>query len=273
MNKKPNQQSLDHKYFLINFYTTFSHFYKSSVHLRLNDYLAVTEQIAEFTSQYWSSLGEIIGAMVSGGTKSLEFLKEVIQTTPGDEKAADNLYQVKKLWDTSKFSWSLFIADKWSIKSFVGKQDLDFTLSPEERNARKPPKQVPQRNENAVGEDVRKTKEFIHALVLAVCLSSMVEGDDGPYTKCQRELLKRRSVLIQRYIRRNKDLEMIALQVVEALYASVGNPRGVLRTMCEVLYDEDVISCETFAVWRNSEDFSEENELATKKFFESLDQD
>lgn len=302
----------------------------------LNDYLAVTEQIAEFTSQYWSSLGEIIGAMVSGGTKSLEFLKEVIQTTPGDGKAAvfiaeilkacikftDNRYQVKKLWDTSKFSWSLFIADKWSIKSFVGKQDLDFTLSPEERNARKPPKQVPQRNEsstvtsqsadengrgkqtgnysipkfqnelmlllkgnhlqhkevfnfidNAVGEDVRKTKEFIHALVLAVCLSSMVEGDDGPYTKCQRELLKRRSVLIQRYIRRNEDLEMIALQVVEALYASVGNPRGVLRTMCEVLYDEDVISSETFTVWRNSEDFSEENELATKKFFESLDQD
>ena len=43
--------------------------------------------------------------------------------------------------------------------------------------------------------------------------------------------------------------------------------------MCEVLYDEDVVSLKTFNIWRDSEDFSEENEQATRKFFESVDQD
>ncbi|XP_071839830.1 uncharacterized protein [Apostichopus japonicus] len=124
--------------------------------------------------------------------------------------------------------------------------------------------------ENSVKEEVKSTKEFIQALVLAVLMSTAVEGDVGPYTKCQRELLKRRSALLRAFVRKDEALQMQAVQVAQAFSASVGNPPKFLRTMFEVFYDEDVVSEEIFYTWLDSEETCATSKLAASNFFNSL---
>ncbi|PIK54601.1 eukaryotic initiation factor 4G [Apostichopus japonicus] len=119
--------------------------------------------------------------------------------------------------------------------------------------------------ENSIKEEMKSTKEFIQALVLAVLMSTAVEGDVGPYTKCQRELLKRRSALLRAFVRKDEALQMQAVQVAQAFSASVGNPPKFLRTMFEVFYDEDVVSEEIFYTWLDSEET-----CATSSWFRNL---
>ncbi|WP_411016093.1 hypothetical protein, partial [Salmonella sp. s51884] len=103
--------------------------------------------------------------------------------------------------------------------------------------------------------------EFIRALVSVVCLGA-VKGEDIN-SRCDRELLKKRSVLMRRYIDGDDKLELQALYEVQNLNYSLENPPGLLRLYFDVLYDEDVISEDTFYSWRDSGDSVEQTGKGT----------
>ncbi|PIK51072.1 putative eukaryotic translation initiation factor 4 gamma 1 [Apostichopus japonicus] len=109
--------------------------------------------------------------------------------------------------------------------------------------------------EKSIPPDVRKTKEFIRAVVSAMCFGA-VKGE-GTNSRGDHELLKKRSVLMQRYIDSDAKLELQALFAVQHLNYSLENPPGLLRLYFDVLYDEDVISEETFYSWKDSDDAAE----------------
>ncbi|XP_071840356.1 eukaryotic translation initiation factor 4 gamma 3-like isoform X2 [Apostichopus japonicus] len=258
----------------------------------LNEILEFAEDMEIDIPLYWTYLGEIIGAMAAEGATNFAFLRDVVQKIPREGKSAECMAEIlkagvnltsethmAKIWKTSNFTWSLFLPSGTNIQEFVKNKKVSFTEQPVDRVSQSTPKEETrignfQRDlilqfqnesltndevfdfiEKSIPPDVRKTKEFIRALVSAVCFGA-VKGE-GTNSRGDHELLKKRSVLMQRYIDSDAKLELQALFAVQHLNYSLENPPGLLRLYFDVLYDEDVISEETFYSWRESDDAAE----------------
>ncbi|XP_071839833.1 eukaryotic translation initiation factor 4 gamma 1-like isoform X2 [Apostichopus japonicus] len=258
----------------------------------LNEILEFAEDMEREIPLYWTYLGEIIGAMAAEGATNFAFLRDVVQKIPREGKSAECMAEIlkagvnltsethmAKIWKTSNFTWSLFLPSRTNIQEFVKNKKVSFTEQPVERVSQSTPKEETrignfQRDlilqfqnesltndevkdfiEKSIPPDVRKTKEFIRAVVSAMCFGA-VKGE-GTNSRGDHELLKKRSVLMQRYIDSDAKLELQALFAVQHLNYSLENPPGLLRLYFDVLYDEDVISEETFYSWKDSDDAAE----------------
>ncbi|XP_027039827.1 eukaryotic translation initiation factor 4 gamma 3-like isoform X3 [Pocillopora damicornis] len=102
-----------------------------------------------------------------------------------------------------------------------------------------------------VPETETKEAPFIRALVTAVCEDTM-ENEDGGQCKCNVNLMKVRKSLLQKYIDINTHLELQALFAVQALFVQLDHPPGFIKSYFDTLYDEEVVSEDSFNTWESS---------------------
>ena len=146
-----------------------------------------------------------------------------------------------------------------------------------------------------IADERTKESAFIRALMTAVCSSSIT--GEGSSCKVDTERLKKRSILLQRFLDHDAKLELQALYALQALIHRLVHPTGdhfqiicvliqtslvhfaittalplfqktfvyfmhfiseVLRIFFDALYDEDIISEDAFCQWESSDDPAEQ---------------
>lgn len=64
--------------------------------------------------------------------------------------------------------------------------------------------------------------------------------------------MKVRKSLLQKYIDINTHLELQALFAVQALFVQLDHPPGFIKSYFDTLYDEEVVSEDSFNTWESS---------------------
>jgi len=106
-------------------------------------------------------------------------------------------------------------------------------------------------NENLCAADTREIP-FIRALVTVVCEDTMDREEDGGQCKCNLGRLKNRRNLLRKYIDDDTNLELQALFAVQALFVQLEHPPGFIKSYFDSLYDEEIITEESFNIWESS---------------------
>jgi len=265
--------------------------------LSVKQYLKGLSEILEFAEdmvidipKIWQYLGELIGPMVQDGSVPLSFLKEVVQPIQPHGRAGELVAEVLQdasqrlghlkvgdQWRQSGLSWNDFLTPSQDLNTFIAKHKLDFTLGGEE--PRSPVGKglsdesiqteldrlvIQQQTDNStifdwiesnVGEANTKQPAFIRALMTSVCSSAITGSSSSAAVDTQK--LTKRVDLLQRYLDHNDTLELQALYALQALVHKLEHPPGVLRTLFDTLYDEDIISEDAFNQWDSSSDPAE----------------
>lgn len=238
----------------------------------------------------WKYMGELIGPMVQDGSVPLSFLKEVAEPIKQCNKAgmlvaevlhaaAQNIGNIKvgELWRKSSLVWSYFVPPT-EIDNFIKKHKLEFTVGGEQPRSsetkslsidqimsqleeliikrREDNEHVFDWIEGNVGEPQSKEAPFIRALMTVVCRSAIV-GEETGDIKMRAEAITSRSILLQKYLDHNGELELQALYALQALVHKLDHPAGLLRSFFDILYDEDIISEDAFNQWDSSNDQAE----------------
>jgi translation initiation factor 4G len=238
----------------------------------------------------WEYLAEIISPTIQDGDYSIAFLpvaaKACTNARLGGKFISALLRQLQKnkssesaqqVWQSSGLSLASFLSPEEDVKTFAQKEKLEFLFSSEE------PAEPVDRPLTAV--DVRKQLDllmkqpdnqpvfdwieskglgsqfkepaFIRALVTSVC-ESVIKHGAGTLVKLEEEKLKSRTPLLLRFLENSNERELQALYALQALVTRLEHPKGVLRELFNLLYDEDVISEEAFRLWEQSEDPAEQ---------------
>nr|XP_042911103.1 uncharacterized protein LOC107441322 isoform X2 [Parasteatoda tepidariorum] len=97
--------------------------------------------------------------------------------------------------------------------------------------------------------------KFIRALVSAVHENAIKDTTSG----CELDAakLKKRISILNRYIDHNENLELQALYAIQSLMNQLNQPKGILRQIFDILYDDYVITEESFLNWEQSIDINE----------------
>lgn len=201
---------------------------------------------------------------------------------------------IASLWQNSKLTWDMLIGSDYDVQDFIKDKKMEFTLSTPSSSAspHQPPQnttghsymQSPtlshasqiqenmlkilndsQKNENSnenselityieehVSAENRKTASFIQVLTKTICSSSLIRGNQ---CECNKELLRRRKNILLKYIDRSKELELQALFALQQLVYELKQPRGLLHTLFNELYEGDIITEDAFFTWEKTKDF------------------
>lgn len=238
-------------------------------------------------------LGEIQGAMLVGGPDFLKLQATAIKPLLEMNKAGKLLAEILKtadrrigaskvchIWQQAGLRWEDFLPAGEDVQQFVQKKGLEFTLdgaSAADNGLNSVPadsqgdwihvvnrgltnllKVKPDNNqvldwiEHNVTAAHKQHHDFIRALVTIICQNT-TEGE-GQNCRIDPDSLKQRGPVLQRYIDNKRPLELQALFAVQALNHSLHNPPGLLGLLFDVLYDEDVITEDSFNDWKKSED-------------------
>ncbi|XP_064599552.1 eukaryotic translation initiation factor 4 gamma 1-like isoform X2 [Liolophura sinensis] len=236
----------------------------------------------------WTYLGELIGPMVQDGSVPLNFLKQVCDPLKQSNKAgvlvsevlhdaAHRLGHLKvgELWKASSLVWTDFVPES-DVKQFIKDKKLEFTLAEEAqpRSASVSSENIQselerllltQNSDNEevfdwiegnVDEENVKSPQFIRCLMSLVCRSA-IKGS-APACKVDETIIKKRGVLLQKYLDHQAELELQALYALQTLANKLEYPQGLLRSFFEILYDEDIISEDAFYQWEASKDAGEQ---------------
>ncbi|XP_076087139.1 eukaryotic translation initiation factor 4 gamma 3-like isoform X1 [Mytilus galloprovincialis] len=256
----------------------------------LNSVLAYAEDMEIDIPKIYQYFGELIGPMVQDGSVPLSFLKEACQPLKESGKAgilvAEILHdasdreghkKVGDLWKKSGLEWSDFVPED-QITQFLKDKKLEFTTrdgsTPTTPTVRMPLERIQENLQDLVVEKVvrneeifdwieanlddftTKDKKFIRALMTAVC-SSAITGR-GNSAKVDATRITARGVILQKYLDHQAEFELQALYALQALVHKLEHPPGVLRTLFDTLYDEDIISEDAFNQWEASKDPAEQ---------------
>ncbi|GIY97930.1 eukaryotic translation initiation factor 4 gamma 3 [Caerostris extrusa] len=244
--------------------------------------LEIIDEYALDIPLIWDYMGEILRPMIEDTEFSLKLIKDVLKPcipsqTAGMLVSAILHYAAKKrgtiklgeVWRESGLQWSDFLGKDINIPEFIKKHKLEFTVSPTKvkprtqmsiEELRKNLLSPFKRTENLVEmfdwiyANVSDLTElsFIRAFVTAVHESAIL-NDEGSY-KLDQNKLKTMAPLLTHYIGRNEKLGLQALYAVQALMNELGHPSGLLHQIFDILYDDDVITEETFKDWEQSDD-------------------
>lgn len=236
----------------------------------------------------WEYMGDILEPMTEDNKFQLTFLKDVLEPCIPSETAGKlvsavlhcaakkkGTIKLGEIWKNSGLQWSDFLGSSVSINEFISKNKLEFTVSQtkvipntetsieEVRTKLKELLETTEENESIfdyvdakVPPSAVSEPAFIRALAQEVHKAAI----NGTGSKCELDLttLKKRIPLLTRYIDHNENLELQALYAVQHLINDMNQPKGVLRQIFDILYDDDVITEETFKLWENSKDPAEQ---------------
>ncbi|CAC5366306.1 EIF4G [Mytilus coruscus] len=109
-----------------------------------------------------------------------------------------------------------------------------------------------------------KDNNFIRALMTVVC-SSAIKGR-GKMATVDPRRVHARDVILQKYFDHQLEFELQTLYALQALVHKLDHPPKVLRTLFDVLYDEDIISEDAFTKWEGNANPTEQEgkEIAMK---------
>ncbi|CAL1268469.1 unnamed protein product [Larinioides sclopetarius] len=233
----------------------------------------------------WDYMGEILEPMIEDIETPFKLLKEVLQPCMPSEKAGmlvssilhcaakrKGTIKLGEVWRESGVQWTDIIGTDRNVAEFIEKHKLEFTTSPTKVNPQTQMSMEEMKKhllslleKNAELEEVfdwvdanvpdTSGPTFVRALVAAVhesCLSG-----SGTTWELNTSKLKSRIPLISRYVSTNEKLQLQALYAVQALMNQLGQPSGLLHQFFDVLYDDDVISDESFKEWEQSDDPNE----------------
>ncbi|XP_038075420.1 eukaryotic translation initiation factor 4 gamma 1-like isoform X4 [Patiria miniata] len=269
----------------------------------VNEVLMYADDMALDVPRIWMYLGEIIGATFRDNSLSLKLLADMMEPVRAVDKAGDLMAEILRtavklnganvvgeMWQSSGFTWDMFLPVGGDVKEFVNKKELDFTLTAASSSTTNSGGDANANNvmtdeemdslmkrelgcilasgENVnnnvfdwiqknlqIGSSSERQRLFIRALVTVV-VQSTIQGE-AESCRMNHDLLTVRMAILKRYINNDNHLELQALYAVQALNQSLENPPRLLGHVFNVLYDEDVIPEETFYAWKESSDPNE----------------
>ncbi|KAG5666407.1 hypothetical protein PVAND_014436 [Polypedilum vanderplanki] len=127
--------------------------------------------------------------------------------------------------------------------------------------------------------NVANDPSFIRQLTLVVmtyCCDEYAAGQPQASYKLNNAKLEQLSLILQRYIDTEIERELQCIFALQHFAFIREYPPGLLNSIFEVLYDNDVLSVEAFEKWKNSEDACEGKGVAvcsTRQFFTKLAED
>ncbi|XP_052716574.1 eukaryotic translation initiation factor 4 gamma 3-like isoform X6 [Crassostrea angulata] len=238
----------------------------------------------------WRYFGELIGPMIQDVSVPLNFLRKVAEPLKGNNKAgflvAEVLHaashregqkRVKSLWKQSSLQWEDFIS-ACDVKKFIIAQKVEFTaagdcqsstptvpISMEAIQDKLHQLLIKENTDNevifdwieeSVDDPTIKSNKFIRTLMTLVCESAITGS--GSRARVLPEVIKNRGDLLEKYLDHRAESELQALYAIQSLVHKLEHPQGVLRTLFEILYDEDIISEDGFNQWEKSKDPNEQ---------------
>jgi translation initiation factor 4G len=283
----------------------------------LSELLSLVDDMVIDIPMIWQYLGELISPMIQtstdGHTSSvpLEFLRDACQPLidANNQMTAAKLvavvindavhrmghHQVAELWQQSSLEWSDFVpAEK--LDEFLLAHELHFTvtLKPVPKAERKESStsellellaDTELDNDKVIDwidENVGEVNEtFVRALTTAVCRPAWkapASGGSARPEDIDEKLIKKRISLLQKYVNHQPNLEMETLYAVQLIVHEHGHPYGALRKFFDLLYDDEVVSEESFYLWRDKPEVGEQTgrgcgKLTLDQFYNWLEED
>ncbi|KAM8927899.1 eukaryotic translation initiation factor 4 gamma 3 [Pelodytes ibericus] len=259
-----------------------------------SDTLELADDMAIDIPHIWLYLAELVTPMLKEGGISMrelliEFGKALHPVGRGGVLLSEILHllckqmshkKVAAIWRETGLKWKDFVLEGEDVQSFVSEKNLDFTLSdgstsPEnlskkEMSPEELSKQMQQLilQEKANDEQIfdwveanldesqMSSATFLRALMTAVCKAAIL----GDCSSCRVDttFLKQRVPVLLKYLDSDTERELQALYALQALIGKLDQPRNLLRMFFDCLYDEEVISEETFYKWESSKDPAEQ---------------
>ena len=105
--------------------------------------------------------------------------------------------------------------------------------------------------ESNVGERM-KEPSFIRALMTAICENAINESPGGKLTLNSAKLSQDK--LLLRYVENKEELELQCLYAVQALVTKLQHPQGLIVSIFNTLWEDNLVSTEAFQAWFNSND-------------------
>ncbi|CRL07938.1 CLUMA_CG020896, isoform A [Clunio marinus] len=119
--------------------------------------------------------------------------------------------------------------------------------------------------------------KFIHNLTTAVIehCYEFNSSSSQPSSKINTTRLEELSLLLQRYINNEAQLELECINALNSYAYEKEYPLGLLNSFFEILYDNDVLSVEAFEKWKNQVDHPGKGVavFSTRQFFTKLAED
>ncbi|WAR14232.1 IF4G1-like protein [Mya arenaria] len=125
--------------------------------------------------------------------------------------------------------------------------------------------------ESNIDDTAKANTQFIRELMTAVCQSS-IKGEKGKEEVVPSDISKRRN-LLRKYLGHKPMFELQALFALQVLVVRLEYPQGLLKSLFDILYDENIISEDAFVEWKRSEDEPDGKNTALEhvvQFFEWL---
>uniref|UniRef100_A0A0B7B9X8 MI domain-containing protein n=1 Tax=Arion vulgaris TaxID=1028688 RepID=A0A0B7B9X8_9EUPU len=251
----------------------------------LADVLQYAEDMVIDIPMIFTYLAQMIVPMLIGGSVAWSLLPTALKPLLGERSSgvlvAEILLLAKEktseddvalMWQNNNLNWTTFLPAE-EVDRFLKDKKLEFTVSQVTRVASRVPvyspidlQKVSEDIENIVlknGTSIdvwsyiearvpvdRQDKPFIRALVTALINASI----STPAMKFSEEVIKSRKDVLRRCIKSNPELELQALYAVQAVMHKLEHPSGVVATIFDMLYDEDIVSEDTFKQWQKSTD-------------------
>ncbi|XP_078338114.1 eukaryotic translation initiation factor 4 gamma 1-like isoform X6 [Crassostrea virginica] len=256
----------------------------------LTEVIQYAEDMEIDIPKIWQYFGELIGPMVQDGSVPLNFLRKAAEPLKENDKAGllvsevlnaashrEGHKKVGSMWRQSSLQWEDFMPAA-NVKQFIKDKKLEFTVGDDSQPGTptvsisleaiqvKLHQLLVKENatnetifdwiEESVDEPTMKSNKFIRALMTSVCESAI--SGSGSSARVDPEVIKARGNVLQKYLDHQAEFELQALYALQALVHKLEHPQGVLRTLFDTLYDEDIISEDGFNNWEKSKDPNEQ---------------
>jgi translation initiation factor 4G len=276
----------------------------------LKEVFSCVEDIEIDVPKIWFYLAELICPMVQrGGSLPLNFLYQAAMSVRMSRKVSSLVVYVlqdaahrlgfpvvAELWHASGLQWSMFVPVS-EINDFLHANNLMWienaascqsrheTLNTSEGVMAELHELIvkPSFDSCSVLAWIRdnvdashvQSVQFVRGLTKAVCAAAVLEGENHRY-EVNKEEVKRRAGVLVTYVGEDGDRQLQAVYAVQAFVHQLQHPPDVLRNLFDVLYDEDVISEETFRHWKTTNDPAEPGKgvaiTSVIRFFTWLDE-
>jgi len=251
----------------------------------------------------WTYLAELIGPVLANNFKvlGLNCLLEITKPLMEFEKAhvfvaeiVLNLLKdldkstIQQEWSRSNLLWSFFCDDKSYVKDYLDRKNLlflmDATPDPTLEIRRRLSEMLVRDNEVSNEEmfmfiektfkpDEVTSSVFVRALTAAIChhAISKMSSEDKQGMENGKNIIKSRTLLFKKYVD-GEAKELQAVYAMQKLNHELDSPPNTLRHIFDLLYDEEVVSEQTFFSWEKDNN-PEESEgkgvalLSVKPFF------
>uniref|UniRef100_H2ZK86 Eukaryotic translation initiation factor 4 gamma 3 n=1 Tax=Ciona savignyi TaxID=51511 RepID=H2ZK86_CIOSA len=100
----------------------------------------------------------------------------------------------------------------------------------------------------------RSEAKFIRALTTAICQRAIVET--GGAMEVDKQVIISRSVVFKKFVD-NEEKELEAVYALQKLYSDLEQPPNILKLLFDLIYDEEIISEQTFFKWEKTDNPAE----------------